>query len=54
MRPKRIRINKTTKLPVRNSLDFMSKLIELGYNKKQALSKYKFINAKCEGKLQFR
>ena len=51
MRP---RIHRTTKVLVRSSLEFIRKLRELGYTKQQALARYKFINAKCEGKLHFR
>lgn len=48
------RVNKTTGLPVLSSLDFIGKFMELGYTKKAALEKYKYMNAKHEGQLQFR
>jgi hypothetical protein len=54
MKPKRIRIRKNTRVPVRSTKDFIDKLMELGYSKREAINKYKFINIKCDAKYLFR
>lgn len=54
MKNNRARVTRGTRVPVRSSLDFINKLMELGYTKKDALNKYRFINIKCETKLRFR